>query len=473
MNRIKFGTDGWRAVMAEDFTYDNVRNVAQALANYLVHNNLDKRGVILGYDTRFSSDLFARAIAEVLAGNEARVFVAERDIPTPVVAFSVKDRVAGGGVVVTASHNGPEWNGIKFLSEHGAPAPTSVTDQIETQVMRVREGQEIKRADYERAQKTGLIQKLDPAPAYFKHVKSIVDFDTIRKGGLTIVYDALWGSGRAYLDVLLREAGVKTRVLHNYRDPLFGGAAPDILKDNLLELESVVRESEADLGVATDGDAVRYGIIDSLGNYITPNEVASLIFLHLVKRRKFEGIAVRTVATTHLIDRIAAKYSVDVVEVPVGFKHVGERMLKENVIIGAEESGGLTVLGHMPEKDGILAALLTAEIQAIEKKPLSTLVKMLHDEVGALYSKRVDVKLRDDEHKTQVMSRLKIDPPAQIGTVRVASSSEIDGLKFLLKDGSWVLVRPAGTEPLLRVYLEATSQDMLKRLEKFANEVTR
>ena len=468
---IKFGTDGWRAIMAEDFTFPNVRTVAYAIAKYVKDAALASRGVVIGYDTRFLSDKFAETCARVLTGADIKVLLMERDTPTPVTAYTVVKRNAGGAIMITASHNPPYYNGIKFIPEYGGPANPQITSKIESNIQTIMPNEKILEKTIEKATAEKLLERIDPTEDYFKKIDELIDFETIKKSKIALAYDPIYGTGRNYVDSLLARHQIPVRVIHNMRDPLFGGGMPEPSVEYLSQLISIVKDNKLALGLATDGDADRFGIIDSLGVFLTPNQLISILFLHLIKRRKFQGSVVRTIATTHLIDKIAEKFNINVHEVPVGFKYICEKMLSENVIIGGEESGGLSILGHIPEKDGILADLLACEVAAIENKPLSVVYKNILDEFGEVYTDRINIHLKNDEQKNSIMLKLKVDPPSFIMNVKVNSINDIDGYKFLLKDGSWVLVRASGTEPVLRIYIEGTSKDMLRKLQKFAEDI--
>lgn len=468
---IKFGTDGWRAIMAEEFTFPNVRMVACAIAKYVKDSQKASKGVVIGYDTRFLSDKFAETCARVLLGADVKVLLMERDSPTPVTAFTVVKRNAAGAIMITASHNPPYYNGIKFIPEYGGPAGPQITAQIESNLQTIMPNEKILEKSIEKGIAEKMLEKVEPSEDYFKRINELIDFETIRKSKIAVAFDPIYGTGRNYVDALLSRNNISVRVIHNMRDPLFGGGMPEPSVEYLSQLISIVKDNKLALGLATDGDADRFGVVDSLGVYLTPNQLISIIFVHLVKRRKFQGAVVRTVATTHLIDKIAEKFGIQVYETPVGFKYICEKMLSENIIIGGEESGGLSILGHIPEKDGILANLLACEVAAIENKPLSIVYKNLLDEFGEVYTDRINIHLKSDEQKNSIMHKLKVDPPSFIMNVKVTSVNDIDGYKFLLKDGSWVLVRASGTEPVLRIYLEASSKDMLRKLQKFAEDI--
>jgi len=468
---IKFGTDGWRAIMAEEFTFANVRMVAYAIAKYVKDAQKASKGVVIGYDTRFLSDKFAETCARVLLGADIKVLLMERDAPTPVTAFTAVKRNTAGAIMLTASHNPPYYNGMKFIPEYGGPASPQITAQIESNLQTIMPNEKILEKSIEKGIAEKMLEKIDPSEDYFEKITSLIDFETIKKAKLSVAFDPIYGTGRNYVDALLSRNQISVRVIHNMRDPLFGGGMPEPSVEYLSQLISIVKDNKLALGLATDGDADRFGVVDSLGVFLTPNQLISIIFLHLIKRRKFQGAVVRTVATTHLIDKIAEKFDIPVHETPVGFKYICEKMLSENIIIGGEESGGLSILGHITEKDGILANLLACEVAAIENKPLSVVYKNLLDEFGEVYTDRINIHLKNDEQKNSIMHKLKVDPPSFIMNVKVNSINDVDGYKFLLKDGSWVLVRASGTEPVLRIYIEGTSKDMLRKLQKFAEDI--
>ncbi len=461
MGEIKFGTDGWRAVMCDTFTFTNVRLVVQAIAGYLRAHYPAEKGVLVGYDSRFLAERFADEAARVLAANGIRALVTAEDAPTPVVAHAVTVRKAAGALMFTASHNPPEYNGLKFIPDYGGPAAPEITREIEERLEEVLSRGQVHQLSREEANDRGLIEKIDPRPDYLRHLSGLVDFGLIRNAGLRVIYDPMYGTGRHYLGQILADAGCQVRVIHGQRDPLFGGLNPEPTEEQLAELIGLVKGGEADLGLATDGDADRFGVIDSQGRYITPNQVISLLLAHLANKGEKGGV-VRTVATTHLIDRLAAKYGLAAYETPVGFKHVCQLMREKPILIGGEESGGLSVGRHIPEKDGILACLLVAELRAAAKKPLTQILGELMREVGASFSRRIDVHL-PEERKRAVIDKLKANPPRELGGQAVTGVSAIDGVKVSLEDGSWFLARPSGTEPLLRIYVEAGNEDLLQR----------
>lgn len=444
---IQFGTDGWRAIMAEDFTFGGVRRVAHAISRFVLAHHGENRGIVVGYDTRFLSARFADSAAQILANNGIRVRVTGRDTPTPVVAHAVTSTGAFGAIMITASHNPPEYNGIKFIPEYAGPASPEITSEIESYL-----------PDGDIALPTRQnIEILDPRPAYLAHLSGLVDAGRIASSGLSLHYDAMYATGRGYLDAVLT-----TGVLHAQADPLFGGAMPEPKEEFLGELIGMVRKSGG-LGLATDGDADRFGVVDSDGSYVTPNQLIALLLHYLVEYRGLRGAVARTVATTHLIDRVAARFDLPVRETPVGFKYIGACMRQESVVIGGEESGGLSILGHIPEKDGILACALAAEMRAVTGQPLLKTLKRLMDDVGPAFSRRVDIHI-EPAAKKRLMEQLALQPPERIADIRVDRMVPVDGVKMILADGSWVLVRPSGTEPLVRAYFEAESPGLRDKL---------
>ncbi|MDA8235553.1 MAG: phosphoglucomutase/phosphomannomutase family protein [Clostridia bacterium] len=465
MTKLKFGTDGWRAVMCDEFTFANVRAVVQGIADFVNGEGLQDRGIVVGYDTRFLAEKFAEQAVEVLAGNGIKVLLVKEAAPTPVTAFAIKHWQTGGAVMFTASHNPPEYNGIKFIPEYAGPATPVITGQLEKNISAVLDGRAIQGLEAAQAQEQGLVNVIDPRPPYQEHLKNLVDFDLIGQSKLKVVVDPMYGAGIGYVSNMLRECGCEVIAIHEHRDPLFGGSLPEPTAHELTELIKLVGQHQANLGLANDGDADRFGVIDADGTYITPNQVIALLFLHLNKNRGFNGGIARSVATTHLLDAMAKKLGVEVDETPVGFKYIGEKMLTRDILIGGEESGGLSIKGHIPEKDGILANLLMVEVVAKEKKTLSEVLKEVAAEFGVYANKRLDIKIAEDK-KTNLIAGLKENPPTTVGKREVMERLTIDGVKFLLADGSWVLFRPSGTEPLMRVYLEALSPEDLIELEQ-------
>ncbi|HEX8173110.1 MAG TPA: phosphoglucomutase/phosphomannomutase family protein [Thermoanaerobaculia bacterium] len=455
---IKFGTSGWRGVIGEDFTFEQVRIATQGIANHLKRSGQQGSGVIVGYDTRFLSEKFASEAAKVLAFNGIKAFLCTRDVPTPCVSFEIMRRRAMGAINFTASHNPPEYNGLKFSTADGAPAMPEVTRQIEREIQAVQQKNE--RIDvYEKPE---LIEAIDPKDRYLAELRQKVDVEVLRKSGVRIAVDALYGTSRDYLDYFLLEANVQLKTIHNYRDTLFGGFSPECNEKNLSELREVVTKEGYELGLATDGDADRFGVIDDRNRFVSPNTILALLAIYLKRERNIPGGLARTVATTHLMDAIAAKLGVPLYETPVGFKYIGELILADKIAFGGEESAGMSMYRHLPEKDGVLACLLVAEMVARTGKKIGELAEAMHKEFGYYFSRRVDLKL-NPQLKERLTAKLA-DPPDHIGDYRVREVNTIDGVKLIFDQQTWLLFRMSGTEPVARVYAEACSPRDLKRV---------
>jgi len=467
VTKIKFGTSGWRAIISEDFTFANVRLVVQAIADYIKteHKNkkIKNKSVVIGYDTRFLSKEFAKAATTVFSANNIKVFLCDRDTPTPVIAYQIIRKRCAGGINFTASHNPPHYNGIKFSSNIGGPATLDITRTIENNIKKL---QRIKKPKEYKAN-SKLIALFDPSPEYFKQVEKIVDLKAIKKAKLKIACDCLYGTSRGYFDKILAEQGCKRIILHDFLNPYFGGRRPEPAEENIHELISTVKKAKFNLGLATDGDADRFGIVDADGTYIIPNQVITLLFYHLLKSRKQKRVnfVARTVATTHMVDIIAKANGVRVVETSVGFKYFVESILSGNCIIAGEESGGLSLSGHVPEKDGIVACLLVAEMVAKEKRPIAQILHSIYKKYGRLYSHRIDLDITE-EKKLFLMRRLASGSMKKLGTQNIVGRDTLDGCRFFLEDESWVLFRPSGTEPIVRVYFESRSKKILKAIEQ-------
>ena len=455
---IKFGTSGWRGIIGEDFTFENVRVATQGIANYLKKSSQKGHGVVVAYDTRFLSEKFASEGAKIFAFNGIQAYLCTRDVPTPCVSFETVRRKAMGAINFTASHNPPEYNGLKFSTSNGAPALPEVTKQIEKEIHTLQDRNE--RVDvYE---KTELIETIDPKDRYLTELRNKVDVDVIRQSGLRIAIDSLYGTSRDYLDYFLLESGVEVKIIHNFRDPYFGGFSPECNEKNLGELRNLVSAEKYDLGLATDGDADRFGIVDDRNRFVSPNVVLALLALYLKRYRKIPGGLARSVATTHLIDSIAKKLDVPLYETPVGFKYIGELILEDKIALGGEESAGMSMYRHLPEKDGILACLLVAEMVARTGKKLNQLVDEMYEEFGYFYSKRVDMKLTP-QLKESLATKLA-NPPKELDGLVVRNVNTTDGVKLIFNDQTWLLFRLSGTEPVARVYAEACSPKDLKHV---------
>ncbi|HPZ43189.1 MAG TPA: phosphoglucomutase/phosphomannomutase family protein [Bacillota bacterium] len=464
--KISFGTDGWRGILAEDFTFDNVRLVTRALARYLHSHGLAKRGVVVGYDNRFLSERFAEVITGVLTGQGIPVFLTGRPTPTPVVAFAVRLHKAGGAVMLTASHNPPEYNGFKFIPEYAGPALPHITEEIEKTIKSLLKGPDTQEPAAG-APAGSLVTTIDPFPEYARHLATLVDLEAIGKAGLKVAVDPMFGAGSGYLENLFEQAGASVEAIHNHRDPLFGGSLPEPTAKSLGELQEMVVKGGLDLGLAMDGDADRFGIVDSNGEFITPNQYLPVLFYHLLKARGMRGPVARTVATTHQLDMIADRYGLEVDETPVGFKYIGQCLMEKGAVLGGEESGGLSIKGHIPEKDGLLAGLLAAELVAVYGTSLTELLDRVGGEFGRVYSRRLDVRTSYAE-KERVLGLLKDFAPGTLGGRKVTGRNTLDGVKLLLEGGAWVLIRPSGTESLFRIYVEAASLEDVQSIQKEA-----
>ena len=460
MARIAFGTDGWRGIMGRDFTLGNVRAVAQAIADYIVDHGLKSRGVFVGYDTRKLSRSFADAVCAVMVENEISTRVANRDLPTPVTAFEVLHRRAGGAVMITASHNPPEWNGIKYIPDYAGPATPEITDEITENITKVLRAGAVKTPTI--GDDKPLLEQVDATMPYIEFVERQIDKEAIKKARLRIVCDVMHGTARGYLDQILRRAGCEVAVMHAEVDPNFGGSRPEPLPALLVDLKSRVISTGANLGFATDGDADRLAVYDSDGAYMAANQILPILFDYIVKSGQHGGV-VRTVATTHLVDRIAENYGLPFYEVPVGFKYVGQYLREKDVVIGAEESGGFGFKGHIPEKDGIFTCIKVAEMRAKTERPLSQLLDELQRKYGTHLSGRIGIPC-PEALKQITIQKVSSQIADRIMDTKVSNVNRTDGLKLILEDGEWLLIRPSGTEPILRIYAESTDNERLRVL---------
>lgn len=475
MKRITFGTDGWRGVVADDFTFSNVRLVAHAVSLFLKQEQAWERGVVVGYDTRFLSERFARAASEVLAANGIKAFFSLRSVPTPVISFQVMNMGLDGGIMLTASHNPYWYNGLKFKPGYGGSATTQITSRIEELANELlRSSGEIPRIDWEQASSKGLIKEVDLWPDYERKLRSLVDFSLISRKKYRVAVDTLHGASTGYLDRAFSLAGCEVESLSTEYNPAFGGVNPEPIPPNINGLMEKMRKGGYDIGLASDGDGDRIGMVDSRGNFVNPHRILALTAMHLVKNKGMRGAVVRTISTTSMADAIARKYGLKLYETPVGFKYISELMLKDDVLIGGEESGGIGIKGHCPERDAILTALLVTEMMATEGKSLNKLVDELFLNLGQpYYYERRDVYLSSGD-QNRIVDGLKDSPPQRVARKRVARVNSLDGLKLILEDGSWLLLRASGTEPLIRIYAEASHQDLVTELldegEKFLKE---
>lgn len=450
---IKFGTSGWRAVMGEEFTFQNVRLVVQAIANYLKKKYPGQKvSVVVNYDTRFLSERFAFEAAKILSHNMIYVYLSDRDAPSQAQALQVIKRKAQAGINFTASFNPPEYNGLKFNTETGAPALPEVTENIEEEL-------KLLTIDYSFCPlypSEEFIEKIDLQHDYLSFIQDKIDFELIRKSKIKVAVDPLYGTSREYLDEILEENHIPVEELHGYVDPYFGGISPSCSEENMKELKAFVREKKCQIGIATDADGDRFGILDEKGNFVIQNLIVSLVLDYLVSKKMWRGGVARSVATTHLVDRIARKYDLPLFRMPVGFKYIADLFLKNKIIFGAEESACMAIKDHLPEKDGIFAGLLVVEMMAALGKNLTGLIADLFKKYGKRVGQQQSIPL--DSKRKKKLAQLKKDPPAKLGTRKVLNSKNIDGIKLNLSEDDWVLFRPSGTEPLIRCYAEAGSQ---------------
>ncbi len=461
---IRFGTDGWRAVISDEFTFENVRHVSQAIADWLLAATKEAEGeftsrasVVVGFDTRFLSDRYAMEVARVLAGNGIHAYLTQADCPTPALSFAVRSLGAAFGVMLTASHNPPRYNGIKLKAPYGGSALPATTKQVEAQLhANLESGRRPQAMDFEEAVAAGFIQRFNPRPAYLAHVESLVDFDRIADNCPRVLIDPMYGAGRGYVRSFLVRAGGQADEIHGEMNPGFAGIHPEPIGRNLRELIAAVQAGGYDLGLATDGDSDRVGAVDARGEFITPHLIYALILRHLVEDRGWRGSVVKTVSTTQLVNRLAERYGLPLHETPVGFNYLCELILADDVLIAGEESGGITIKHHIPEGDGLLMGLLLTEIMAYHRQPLHEIIADLLADLGPVVYARDDVRARKPFSKPELVKRLMERAPVELAGQPVAHINNSDGVKYILADGSWLLIRPSGTEPVLRIYAEAS-----------------
>ncbi len=475
---IRFGTDGWRAVISDEFTFENVRHVSQAIADWLI-DEVDRTfssgssaslaasfpSVVVGFDTRFLSDRYAMEVARVLAGNGIQVHLTHADCPTPALSFAVRDLGADFGVMLTASHNPPRYNGIKLKAPFGGSALPATTKQIESRLhANLESGRTPQALDFDAAVSANLIQRFDPLPAYLSHIESLVNFDRIAANCPRVLIDPMYGAGRGYLRSFLERIGGQPDEIHGDMNPGFAGIYPEPIGRNLGELIAAVRAGGYSLGLATDGDADRIGAVDATGKFVTPHLIYALVLRHLVEDRGWGGAVVKTVSTTQLANRLAEQYGLRLHETPVGSNYLCELILSDDVLIAGEESGGITIKHHIPEGDGILMGLLLIEIMARYRRPLHEIIGDLLADLGPVAYAREDVQSRQPFSKPELVERLMARAPAELAGRPVAHINNTDGVKYVLVDGSWLLIRPSGTEPVLRIYAEATDDGGVRAL---------
>lgn len=474
-NPIKFGTDGWRGIIARDFTFDNVRICAQGTADYF--NQIKSTGgIVIGYDTRFASEYFAAITAEVVAGNGLKVFLCSQTNPTPVISYYIRTKKADGGIIITASHNPAMWNGFKIKTGEGTSAPSEIISNVEENINRTLKTGKLNQMSLSDAQKQGLLERIDPDPLYFEQLNRLIDLDSLVQNKLKIIADPMYGAGCGYFEKLLGKGNINVIEINNERNPIFPGIQPEPIAINLAKLSTTVKDEKASVGLANDGDADRLGVIDENGKFLTQLQVFALLALYMLEIRGERGTLVRTITSTSMIDRLGKLYNVPVYITPVGFKYVAPVMISENALTGGEESGGYGFRGHMPERDGILAGLYFLDMMVKTGKTPSQLIDYLYSKVGPHHYDRVDVDFDIKEHQ-RIIDRIRFNQPKSIYGVKVTNvitslnNINIGGFYFTLEDGSWLLIRFSGTEPVLRIYTETNSPERVKRLLAFGEEL--
>lgn len=455
---IKFGTDGWRGKIADDFTFENVRRVAQAIINFIKRSGQKEKRLVVGYDNRFLSKEYAEEVAGVAASNDVPVFLSDRSLPSPVLSFAVKTMKAAGGVMITASHNPPEYNGIKFKAHYAGSALKTITNKIEEELKL------IKKPDIPEKLPETEIKRSDFKKAYINDLKRLIDFELIKKSNAKVVVDPMHGSGIGYFKEILEPLGLEVIEVNSNPDPLFGGISPEPLPKNLEELISQTKElglkypDDLVIGIALDGDGDRISAVDPTGVFINPHNIFSILLKHLIENKKWKGEVVRTFNVTKLIDKLCEKYGLKLHETPIGFKYICELMLKRDILVGGEESGGIGVKNHIPERDAIVVGLMLLEAQAIARKNIGQMLKDLFREFGEYSYDRNDIRL-DQDKASEFLSKLKEAPPKKFCNKEIKEVLDLDGVKLVFDDESWILFRASGTEPLLRIYAEGRNTD--------------
>lgn len=463
---IKFGTDGWRGVIAREFTFDNLGLVAQATMDWISREGLADQGLVVGYDRRFLSPEFARRVAEIAAGNQIRVFLCDDVTPTPAVSWAVKELGAGAGIMITASHNPAIYNGFKIKENYGGSARQETTKLLEQIVAyNQTEQRKVRSLPFDEACKSGKIEQIDAVTSYLRKLGHLVDIEAIRKANIAAVVDPMYGAGSGLFKRLLGSDEI-----HGDQNPAFGGRSPEPIGENLQELCSLLASGRYRVGLALDGDADRIGAVDERGDFFSSHAIFTLLLKHLVERKHLSGGVVKTVSSTRMIDLLAQKYELSLYETPIGFKHICELMLEKPVLMGGEESGGLGITGHIPERDGVLMGLLLLETIALTGKGLRQQLEEIMDEIGHFFYRRIDTHI-GSEAKDQLLQRLTNNPPTVIADRVVSTTNVSDGFKFVFDNGDWLLIRPSGTEPVLRLYSEANDLAMVETLLRSARQI--
>jgi phosphomannomutase len=464
---IRFGTDGWRGIIARDFTFDNLSMVAQATMDYMHREGLAAKGLVIGYDCRFLSREFAERVAEIAAGNGIRTWLTDSHAPTPAVSWAVFEKQTGAGIMITASHNPPVYNGFKIKEGFGGSARPATTRQLEELVaVNQAAGRTILSEPFAAAVASGKVTTFDASVGYFAQLGRYIDLDAIRNAAIPVAVDPMFGAGSGCFPALL--PGV-AEINADY-NPGFAGRAPEPTPDNLKELGALVATGRYRVGLALDGDADRIGAVDETGEFFSSHMIFTVVLRHLIERKGLTGGVVKTVSTTRMVDLLAEKYGLTLYETPIGFKHICELMLDHDILMGGEESGGLGVKGHIPERDGVLLGLLLLEAMAMSGKGLRQLLEETMAEIGHFAYRRIDLHI-ETAAKEALIARLSDHPPASLAGFPVAATNFRDGFKFIFADGSWLLIRPSGTEPVLRLYSEAGDPAVVEKLLAAAQDI--
>ena len=461
---IQFGTDGWRALMSEEFTVENVKICAQAVCDFMSDRDMGQNGLIIGYDTRFNSEVFAKTVAEVAAGNQIPVILCDKPCPTPVLSYNLVSRECGAGVVITASHNSKEWNGFKFKPSYGGSASPEIISEIEAYISNIGNPETIPIMPIDSAEQMGLLEKIDPEPPYLNHIAQLVNLSRIRNAGLNIAVDSMHGAGSKYFAKLIEGGTSKVVEIRDEYNPSFPNMIqPEPIEKNLRPLIDFMEDSLYDVGLATDGDADRLGLIDEDGNYISTLQTFSLICKHLLENLEMKGPIIKSVTMTNVINKLGELHNVEVIDTPVGFKYLGPVMMEENAIAAGEESGGYGFTGHIPERDGLLSGLMILDLMSITQLNPSDLLEELEELVGPYHYDRHDIEF-DEQDREEKLLRITDSKFESIGDLKVVSTDNRDGLKFNLEEDSWALIRLSGTEPLIRIYAEASTSDQVEKI---------
>lgn len=460
---IKFGTDGWRAVIGDDWTFENIRIVAQAIADYM-HQAVSRKKtgsirMAVGYDTRFLSDSSAQVISEVLAGSGIKVFLSDGATTTPAVSLTIKRKKLNGGIIITASHNPPKFNGLKFKADFAGSADPEITQQIEKNLY----CRKVRTIDFEKAVARGLIKKEDFTGPHIKFLTSYVDFDLIANSRFKILVDPMYGGSDSIIEKIFKGTSCRVTTIHHEPNPIFGGVNPEPLAHNLTEMAGLIRQGKYHLGIANDGDGDRIGALGPDGIFINPHQIFCLLLLHLVEDRKWSGAVATTISASVLIERMTKAFGLKLYETPVGFKHICKLMRQEDILIGGEESGGIGFKNYIPERDGVLSGLLLLEIMAYRRKGIIQIMEEMYKRFGRFWYERLDIEYPDDKKKRMVPS-LKKKLRGHLLDKKITEVKDYDGLKVIAEDSSWLLFRLSGTEPILRIYAEAPTKRRVKRL---------